>query len=232
MNAIDFLKQNPNHQLLTQIIYPKSKGYDTTVCFYNYYSQVVKQPVPCKLYIFTFDRDGRQVDFKTRNVSSDASVQVTLDTTDNFGTVAVAAIPDINLTELEKSGRSLRIPQATGYYTIWHKPNSSSLDTSHEWATASSQSIPTQTYYVTLPKSQWVKERGIILYNPSLTNHATATIKTGSNAQDVHLPPMSVIEVKSELKNDLDDLWSVTGPVAAPFSIEYHQSGDLHIHHS
>jgi hypothetical protein len=184
---------------------------------------------------FVFDQEGVQVDFGKKSVESDSSVQVDVsEKVSGLGTVAVAVLPDFDLKDLEAQGLVPRRPQAAGYYMLWENVSKGWIDTSHEWAAAQKgQNSPTR-FFVHLPSDPYLNQRSIVVYNPNLSQTANVTVteKTSNLKTEFALAPMAVREVFSKANANQDADLVVTGEVVAPFSVEYHQAGDLHIHHT
>lgn len=235
MTPIEFYQKHPDFSLLTQIVYPKDQGFQTRVCFHNYFERVLRRPVSCELLYFVFNQDGVQVDFGQKTVGSDCSVQIDVsEKISGLGTVAVAVLPDFDLKDLEAQGLVPRRPQAAGYYMLWENPERAWIDTSHEWAVAQKAKTASSRFFVHLPADRFLNKRSIVVYNPNLQFATDVRVQEKFSSRETvfNLAPMAVREVFSQAGVEQDADFTVTGEIVAPFSVEYHQTGDLHIHHS
>ncbi len=232
MTLLEFKEKFPNHDLMTQMIYPKSQGFESWLCFHNYFERVLKRPMLVDLYTFSFDSSGTLIESQKTEVKSDESVQVLVNKKiGGFGVVCCAAVPKISSEELMNSPFVMKTPQSTGYYMLWENKSNNSIDTSHEWDPVCFSTRKNATYTVCMPASPFISKRSLFLYNPHASRPATCSMKGGFNGS-LELGPLCGQEVLMAGPDDRDIVCVIEGPISAPMTLEQGVSGDVHVHHS
>jgi hypothetical protein len=232
MTLIEFKQKFPRHQLMTQMIYPRSQGFVSILCFHNYFERVLKRPMEVELYTFSFDALGKMIEEKITKVASDESVQVLVnEKIEGFGIVCCAAVPLISEEDLFNSPFVLKSPQTTGFYMLWENSSNNSVDSSHEWDAVSFSPRNNSTYSVCLPASPFVEKRSLFVYNPNPIDTVTCQFSGGFEST-VSLGPMCGMEIPLSGDKKQDISTSIHGGLPAPMTIETGISGDIHVHHS
>lgn len=232
MNYAEFLQRYPHSKLLTQIIYPPERGFASHVCFHNYYERVLKKPIDCHVHIFVFDEHGQQVEYLQQVVASDTAIKILVSgKLQRFGTIAVGLVPQDSLAEFKEKGMPIKQQQLAGYYMLWENIAKGWLDTSHElWpldaATAS------RPHFVSFPADPYINARSLLLYNASLVEASAEIIMAGSR-QTLAFHPLQCHEVMVTPGCDKVAVHPVADRdfISGVVTIEYHQNGDLHMHH-
>ncbi len=233
MTIQEFKQKFPHCDLMTQMIYPRSKGFETKVCFHNYYERVLKRAMIVDLYWFSFDSTGAMADQGHVEVPTDESVQVTVNQKmQGTGVVCVGAVPRISQEELSNSPFVMKTPQTAGYYMLWENPSLNRIDSSHEWDSVVFGQKGDSKYYVCLPNSPWIQKRSLFVYNPHAQKKVSFQFSIGGKSQSKELEALSGVELALEAGFDQDAFAVIEGPVGAPMTIEEGTSGDVHIHHS
>ncbi len=235
MTYLEFLKEYPESSLLTQIIYPPERGFSTYICFHNYYERVLKKTIDCSIHAFVLDKNGKQIEYINKTVSSDSAVQILAGSKlEGMGLVAVGLVPQTDLEILRTQGVPVKKRQLAGFYMLWTNTENGVIDTSHEWWEVYQTPTPHESFFINFPKDPYITKRGLFIYNPHATEPASAALNIGNNVEYINLAPLQCSEI-----NFLDGVDKVSvNPVskqnfiAAPLTIEYHQSGDVHIHHA
>ena len=232
MTIFEFKEKFPNYDLMTQMIYPKSQGFESWLCFHNYFERVLKRPMIADLYTFSFDNTGKCIENQVTTVNSDEAVQVLVNRNiEGFGLVCSAAIPRISAEELMASPFVMKNPQSTGFYMLWENKSNNSVDTSHEWDPVCFTQRKPATYSVCLPASPSIKKRAPFVNNPDAKKSAVCSLSVGASSH-VELGPMSGREFILSGPEDTDISVVVQGTVSAPMTLETGVSGDVHVHHS
>ncbi len=234
MTLKEFKEKYSDIDLMTQVVYPSDQGFETWICFHNYYERVLKIKVDVNLNIFSFDSFGNQVEHVEIKVDSDESIQYKLKGHGaGTGIVAVAAVPLISSAQLEEAPFVIKKPQTTGYYTLWQHPERGYIDSSHEWVSVAFSDLHPKKWHVCLPASQFVSQRFVIAYNSSANK--TAQVKYQIDHEQsvaVELAPMSSLQIKLNTPPERDGRLTIEGPIGAPMTLEESIHGDIHIHHS
>lgn len=231
MTPQQFIKQFPHSALLTQAVYPREMGFTTKACFHNYYERILKQPVACDLYCFTMDSNGKCVDFQKKHVDSDCSIQIEAMSIQGHGLIAVGVVPLIDLAPL-KEKMPIKDKQLCGYYTVWAHQEKTFMDTSHEWWPVYTSPVPDQDFYAQPTDGPDINNRSMIIYNPSLFESTDCQITANQEKQTISIPPLGCHEVFFPNWKSNKKAICMSGKIAAPLTVEYHRSGDIHIHHS
>ncbi len=232
MTPTEFIQKFPHSALLTQSIYPRDLGFSTKICFHNYYERILKTAVDCELYTFVMDEKGKCVDSKKTLVASDCSVQVEVSSIKGHGLVAVGVVPLIDLKSFAEK-MPIKKKQLCGYYTIWAHQEKTFMDTSHEWwPVYSDAAVPDQSFFAQPLDGPDFINRSLIIYNPSLNDVASCAITAGAMNENIQIPPLGCHEVFFKDWKSGKKAIEIKGRVAAPLTVEYLASGDLHIHHS
>lgn len=234
MTVFEFKEKFPHCDLMTQMIYPRLKGFESKVCFHNYYERVLKRPVQTDLYLFSHDDKGKMTESQKIEVPSDESVQVCINQKmEGFGIVCVGAVPRLSLDELNSAPYVIKTPQTAGFYMLWEHHDSGRVDSSHEWESLQFGHRVLSQYYVCLPASPWIRKRSLFIYNPQARH--PVTIKVSINEKPFlikRLEPLSGWEAELDNNENRDAFAVIEGAISAPMTIEEGSTGDVHIHHS
>jgi hypothetical protein len=134
MKIEDFNLKYPNYETPVQY-YKTGNGWETTVCYYNYFDQIFpKEVLGVSLHLFYFDTNGNQIAYGIERFAVHESKQIKSSqfVKSGEGLVAVAAVPDGDLEKLAEGKFVLRSLISTGFYVIWENINTNSIDQSHE----------------------------------------------------------------------------------------------------
>jgi hypothetical protein len=234
MTIQEFKRKFPHCDLMTQMIYPRSKGFETKLCFHNYYERVLKRPMTVDLFLFSFDDSGKMVEQKQIEVPTDESVQVTVNAKiEGLGVICAGAVPRISTQELQNSPFVMKTPQTAGFYMLWENATLGRIDSSHEWDAVNFNPRSDSQYFVCLPASPWIQKRSLFVYNSHADRKVSFQYTEGSKASVTQeLAPLSGCELALTISQDQDATAKIEGPIGAPMTIEEGTSGDVHIHHS
>ena len=246
----DIYRQNIRFAFPTQYR-PGGKLGDSIVCFHNFYEQVFRGlETPVDLHLFFFDEHGRQVKHYVQDVATGETFQISARDcgVDIPGLIAVSAIPKFDIDTAAAGRIRLKPKIGTGFYVIW-KADSGHLDTMHEWAALSPAPGKQSAFYLVAdggdPK---VRRFALVFTNPCLDVAVSPIVEIYDRKRQV-LGKVAVdtIPPRGSRMVNLNDIFP-TFPhwlnshiylgiktsglnLVEPFSVEFHNSGDFHIHH-
>ncbi len=159
-------------------------------------------------------------------------------------------MPDANLSALADGKFKIRRSVTTGFYITWEN-DGRWRDTMHEWADVSASAPASNTQHVGFAVAGTAVKCGLVLTNP--TTAATPAEATELRLRSIDgrlrlapvtiaaLPPMGSRMLQlADVFGDFDHLLGEHRQLvvdvrscqqAPPFTVEWHRSGDFHIHH-
>ncbi|HEX2830020.1 MAG TPA: hypothetical protein VHP37_26975 [Burkholderiales bacterium] len=245
------MRDKPGYSLPTQ--YRLGAPGQTVLCFHNFYEQLFPgQDTPVDLHVLAFAEDGSQVHGETLRVATGEAVQYSAAAADarGSGMIAAMAVPAFDLAQINAGRLRIRSEIGTGFYVIW-KDARGRLDTMHEWMPVRATAGGESRYFFVFDAARHLLARvGLVLTNPCCARgaDATGTLALYDRAGTVlgrerlpAVPPMgSKLVYLDELFPDARTWFERHGALGAridgvnlvePLTAEFHQSGDLHLHH-
>jgi hypothetical protein len=252
---IDLMNSHPRFGFATQYVLAKD-NWNTFIGFHNYFEEIFPgQNITACVELVFHNSDGQEVLFHRMDIPPGVSVQIDCRalgvTTD--GLVAIAATTNVDLEKLTKGNFKIQKLISAGFYVTWEK-NSTWRDTMHEWATISPSMPKRSVQHIGFAHSRNPVQHGILMMNPSTcalpVKSDTSLLRlrkigvkseTPTICKIRHLPPMGSWVLKmSDVFPNFEALVSDHGSLmidlesqqaAPPFTVEWHESGDFHIHH-
>ena len=246
----ELASEHPGYSLPTQ--YRVGAPGRTVLCFHNFYEQLFPgADTPVDLHVLAFAEDGGQVHGETLRVPTGEAVQYSAAVADAAGPglIAAMAVPAFDLVSLNAGRLRLKSELGTGFYVIWND-SEGRVDTMHEWMPVRSTPLASSRFYFVFDHArQAIARLGLALVNPCRASGATSngrlTLYTrGGVLGTADLPeiaPMGSRLVFLETLFPCVRQWfAAHGALGAridgtnmvePLTVEYHASGDLHLHH-
>lgn len=251
MNIRDAVQKYPRFALPLQYS-PVSNDISSTICFYNYFSQIFpKHQIDADLLLFLLDENGNNCGFHSVKVPSSGFVQVELKKIfqkSTNGMVGAMAIPQIDIFSLPDNGLPLQSQISTGYYITW-EDSKGHVDIMHEWSALAKTPEPSKHFYFTVDCVGHSRKWNVVLMNNTLDHSSSEANLTIYNRQrkelgSIKLPAINPLGTQTVNLHKFFpglDQWlrefqflgvSVSGQhLAGPLTMEVYPSGDFHIHH-
>jgi hypothetical protein len=247
-----FMARHPGYALSSQYA-PVSGGMNSVIGFFNYYDQIFRDSnTDVTLHVMFFDRQGCETAVRTLEVPANGAVQfdAAREGIESDGMVAVAAVPNRDIHEINAGRVRIKPLVNTGFYIKWENA-AGGRDLMHEWTSIQSAPVAPARHHVGFVRAGREIAHGLVLMNPVAADNAVSVPRlqlresgSWSVIADVKLdpiPPMGTQVVKaSSVFLDFDRLLAsgrtlvvdvVAQNLSAPLTAEWHAQGDFHIHH-
>lgn len=248
----DLIQRHPRFAFSTQYV-TLDENWNSVVAFHNYFDEIFPgKQITAELLLVFHNHAGHETLVHTTKVAPSASVQLDCRAlgVHASGIVALAAIPEFDLTALSEGRLKIRPQVTTGFYITWDR-GGRWRDTMHEWTDVSLAPPKISTQHVGFAAVYPNIECGMILMNTSLSPVEVSTIsltlcdrfgrQAAASVRVPALPPMGSRMMKlSEHFPGFEELLRkhsslVVGVTSRshspPLTAEWHPSGDFHFHH-
>lgn len=253
MSIIQTLLSNePEFEFSTQYA-PVEDSINSIICFINYYDQIFKESnTDVSLHLVFFDKNGSETGYKKLDIAANDAVQFNpkLEGIQSDGMVAVAAIPQKNIHEINKGGLQIRNKIGSGFYIRWES-DSGGKDLMHEWAAIQQFHLPREVHHIGISKTTHNIEHGVIIMNPVVDSKAiskpTINLRVSGKKEIIEtvslepIPPLSTRVIKysdilTKFNKTLTDEKSLIIDIigenmSPPLTAEWNRFGDFHFHH-
>ncbi len=227
--------------------------WNSVLAFHNYFEEVFPgREVAARLHLVFHNAAGHETAVHAIDVAPGGAVQIDCRAlgVPSDGVVAMAAVPDADLAALADGKFKIKSRVTTGYYITWEHAGRW-RDTMHEWAEVSSAAPRRSVQHVGFAATGHPIDCGLVLTNPTTEPVDDPVAALRLRSADGRLPPTRVplqalapmgsrVVRLAEHFPDFDALLSRHGRLVVdvestqagpPLTIEWHRSGDFHIHH-
>jgi hypothetical protein len=227
--------------------------WNSVLAFHNYFEEVFPgRDVSARLHLVFHDAAGRETGAHAIDVAAGAAIQIDCRAlgVPSDGVVAMAAVPDTDLTALTEGKFKIKSRVTTGYYITWEHAGRW-RDTMHEWAEVGSIAQRRSVQHVGFAAAGYPIDCGLVLTNPTCAADGGAAVTLRLRSADGRMAPKQVplealapmgsrvVRLNEHFPNFdaqlaqygslvVDVESTLAGP---PLTFEWHRSGDFHIHH-
>lgn len=246
----NFINSYPEFALNSQYA-PVGSDINSTIAFHNYFEQIFPNvEIDVTLNLFYLNSHGVEVGNFSLQVPSNSSIQfdASKENIKSNGLVIIAAVPNKKIEKLKPANMKIKSKISTGFYIKWEGKNKT-FDIMHEWSSVSLLPIEEKIYHIGILSKEYIKY-GLILMNTIFDKKCLSfpRLRLMNRKREVFgeiklgkIPSMgSIVVALNDIFPDIDFLLKKNSSLvidlfaenlAPPLTVEWHTSGDFHIHH-